>query len=234
MLNEDLRDKLSMFDGLHLGTLGFFVVIISLLFIFRKKINNERFEKTFRILMGLFLLIFETSYHIWVLSRRSYSIDMIPLTGFCAMTNLLTIYALLSNKTKLFNYIIYYALTGALLSLVFIDLTYAIPHFRYFHYFFVHFGFLLSSLYYYATGHLEFNNKNLLKGSLCVFVYSLVVLVFDIILDKNWFYLIENPLKEISDSLGAPWYTILWIITIMVVTYLWYLLLKAFQKNKTN
>lgn len=236
MFNEDLNNKLQMFDSLHLGTLTLFVIIVVLLFVFRNKFKSEKFENNFRIILGIYLLVFESTFHIWTISRSAYSIDMIPLTGFCAMTNLLTAYALLSNKTKLFNYIIYFALTGALLSLIFVDTTYVFPHFRFLHYFSVHFGFLLASLYYFAINKIEVNLKNLMKASTVLFIYSLVVLVFDIILDKNWFYLIENPLKEISDVLGSPWYTILWILTITIVTYLWYLLLKCLNKklNKQN
>lgn len=234
MFNEDLNHKLEMFDGLHLGTLLLFLIIIVLFYIFREKIKNPRFEKVFRISLGSFLLVFEASYHIWVLSRDYYGLDMIPLTGFCALTNLFTALSLLTGKHKYFNYLIYYALTGALLSLVFIDTEYVFPHFRYFHYFFVHFGFLLASLYYYFINKIEFTKKNIHRASSSLFAYSMVVLIFDIILEKNWFYMLQNPVKEISDGLGAPWYTILWVLSITVVTYLWYLLLGWFKRVKIN
>ena len=73
--------------------------------------------------------------------------------------------------------------------------------------------------------------SSLIKSALFVLIHSLIILVFDLILDKNWFYLIKNPLEDISDSLGLPWYTILWILTIMFFTYLWYLLLKQLKKR---
>src|SRR5690606_8618854 len=145
-----------------------------------------------------------------------------------------TALTLLSGKTKYFSYLIYFALTGAFFSLIFIDTKYAIPHFRYFHYFFVHFGFLLSSLYYFFINKIEINTKILFKAASILFCYSIVVLVFDIILDKNWFYLIENPVKEISDAIGRPWYTILWILTITFMIYLWYLLLSIIKKRKLD
>jgi len=234
MLNEQLNNKLSMFGSLHLTTLAVFILVIFVFYFNREKIKNEKFEKIFRITMGVFLLTFESLYHIWVLSRSAYTIDMIPLTGFCALTNLLTAITLLSGKTKFFNYLIYYALTGALFSLVFVDTTYGIPHFRYFHYFFVHFGFLLSSLYYFFINKIEINLKNMIKASSVLFVYTIVVLIFDIVLNKNWFYLIESPVKEISDAFGTPWYTILWILTIIIITCLWYLLFDFLKRKKIN
>jgi len=231
MFNEDLNHKLAMFDTVHLTTLAIFAIIIACFYLFRGKIKNDKFEKIFRITMGIFLLLMEGSYHIWLITRSSYSINMIPFTGFCATTHLFTVIALLTNKTKMFNYIIYYALTGALLSIIFVDTSFTIPHFRFFHYFLVHFGFLIVSLYYFFTNRLEISKKYLIKSALFVLIHSLIILVFDLILDKNWFYLIKNPLEDISDSLGLPWYTILWILTIMFFTYLWYLLLKQLKKR---
>lgn len=229
MFNENLNNKLEMFDLVHILTLVVFVLIIILFFVFRKKISNDKFAKVFRIALGAFLLVFESSFHIWVLTRGGYGAGMIPLVGFCATVNLLTIIALLFNKIKMFNYLIYYALTGALFSLVFVDTSFTIPHFRFFHYFLVHFGFLLASLYYYFTKKIEVNWRNFLTAVIMLFVYNLVILALDLIFKQNWFYLIENPIPEISNALGAPLYTILWIITILGLLFLWFLILGGFK-----
>lgn len=220
-----------MFDLTHILTLCFFAIVTLLVFLFKDKIKNKKFEKVFRISLGIFLLALESSFHIWILSRGSYSLSMIPLTGFCALTNLLTILTLLFNKPKYFNYLIYYALTGTLFSLVFVDITYGFGHFRYFHYFFVHYGFLLGSLYYFFTGKLDITFKNFTRALLALTIYTIIVFIFDLILDQNWFYMLENPVKEISDALGYPVYPILWSLTIILLTYLWYLLLNLFSKK---
>lgn len=230
MFNEALNNQLEMFDSVHLTVLVIFTIIIILTFVFRNKLKSERSEKIFRISMGIFLLLTEVSYHIWIITKSAYQIDMLPLTGFCATTHLITVIALLTNKTKLFDYLIYYALTGAILSLVFVDTTFTFPHFRFLHYFFVHFGFLYASLYYYFTNRVDINIKKLHLSVLVVFIHALIILVFDLLLKRNWFYLIANPLKEISDALGLPWYTILWLLTIFALTYGWYGLLKLGKK----
>ena len=230
MFNEQLNHQLSMFDSLHLATLCCLVIMTVLLFIFRNRFKSPKYERIFRISLGSFLLFMELSNHLWIISKQEYSLDMLPFTGFCAMTNMLTILALLFNKTKFFNYLIYYAITGSLLSLIFVDTEYGIPHFRYFHYFFVHYGFLVASLFYLFTNTLTINYRNMIKAAVVVFGYSLIILIFDVLLHKNWFYLLENPLKDISDGLGSPWYTILWIFTIIVATHLWYVLLRGFKR----
>jgi hypothetical integral membrane protein (TIGR02206 family) len=220
-----------MFDMLHLITL--LVLIIIFLFIRWKKdfFVKPKNDLIFRFTLGFTLLVFESGFHIWVFVTGGYSYHMIPLTGFCAMTNVLTIYALLFNKIKLFDYLIYYALTGSLFALVFVDTTYGIPHFRYFHYFIVHYGFLLTSLYYFITDRIQVNRKNYLTASSILLGYTLIVLVVDLFLEENWFYLFESPVKEISDFFGQPLYTILWIVFIILLTGFWYLLLKAIRKH---
>ena len=157
---------------------------------------------------------------------------MLPLTGFCALTNVLTIYALLFHREKLFGYLIYYALTGSMFALIFVDTSYGIPHFRYFHYFIVHFGFLLASLYYLFTQRIQVTKKNFLIAVKMLIIYTLLVLIADSLLNENWFYLFESPVKEISDFFGYPLYTILWMIAIFILTTIWYVILRFLDKRK--
>ena len=232
MFNENLYNQLEMFGVVHLLTLAVFIVIIVTLYLVRAKISGPKFEKSFRLSLGTFLLVFESSYHLWILSRGSYNVGMIPLLGFCAFVNLLTIIALLANKPKIFNYLIYYSIIGAFFSLIFIDTTWTIPHFRYFHYFFVHFGFLLAALYYYFTKKLTISFSNFKKATVILFVYNAFILVLDLIFQENWFYLLENPVSAISDALGAPFYTILWILFITLFMVFLYFLLRGFRVKK--
>ncbi|MDX9690917.1 MAG: TIGR02206 family membrane protein [Acholeplasmataceae bacterium] len=234
MFNEVYNYQMSMFNLLHLLTLLGLLIIFIVVYRYKDTLIQPKYDKIFRHIIGYALLFFETGYHLWVLSRGTYQIDMIPLTGFCAMTNLLTVYALLFNKHKLFNYIIYYAFTGALFALIFVDTTYGFPHFRYFHYFIVHYGFLLASLYYFVTKRIELNIKNLFIASITLFLYTILVLMVNIVMDKNWFYLFESPVKEISDAFGRPWYTVLWILAIIILTSIWYLIMKFVQNRQRD
>lgn len=226
MLNKDLNGKLEMFNLMHIITLVVLLTIMLLFYFYREKISNDKFEKRFRISIGLFLIIFETLFHIWRYTNGEYSRSMIPLTGFCATTNLTTAILLLTNKTKYFKYVIYYALTGATFSLIFVNTAYGFPHFRYFHYFLNHFGFLMASLYYYFTNKIEVSKKSFINASLILFGYTVFILILDLLLNENWFFLFENPVIEISNFFGKPWYTILWMMFNVLLNYFWFLLIK--------
>lgn len=232
MFNERFNNQLSMFDLLHLSTLFILIIIFIIIYLYKDKLSSPKNEKTFRYTLGFLLLSFELGYHIWVAMSGTYTIEMIPLTGFCAMTNVLTIYALLFNKTKLFNYIIYFALTGAMFALLFVDTSYSPPHFRYFHYFIVHYGFLLASLYYFVTNRIEIKLAYYIKASIALFSYTIFILIVNFILNENWFYLFESPVKEISDAFGSPWYTIFWIVSIIILIMIWYRLLRLIKRKR--
>lgn len=232
MFNEKYNNQLSMFDLQHLLTLLVMLVIVVLIFMFKNRFTgNRRNDKIFRYSLASFLLVFEVVFHIWTLVNKQYTIDMLPLIGFCAMCNVLTIYYLFTDNRKVANLTIYYACDGAFFSLVFVDISYGIPHFRYFHYFYVHFGFLLAGLYYYATNKLTLSSKNINRASLYLILYTLVLLVLDFVFDKNWFYLKQSPVVEISDFFGKL-YTPLWIVTIALLLRGWYYLLKVFERKK--
>lgn len=232
MFNERFNHQLSMFNLLHISTLIILILIFMIIYLNKEKLSLPKNDKLFRYTLGCLLLVFELGYHIWVAISGTYTIDMIPLTGFCAMTNVLTIYALLCHKTKLFNYIIYFALTGAVFALLFVDIAHGPPHFRYFHYFIVHYGFLLASLYYFVTNRIDIKLMYYVKASILLFSYTIMILMVNSILNENWFYLFESPVKDISDAFGSPWYTILWIISIIILVYIWYVMLYVISNRK--
>jgi len=234
MFNESYNNSLEMFGGLHVLTLFFLLIVTIAVYQFRNVISKPKNQKIFLISLGLFLLVFESGFHLWTFFMNEYSYTMIPLTGFCAMTNLLTIFALLANKKRMFNIIVYYAFTGSLFALLFVDTTYGIPHFRYFHYFIVHYGFLLASLYFLFTKQLAITRKNLNLSTLILVVYTFVVFIFNLILKENWFYLFESPVKEISDFFGLPLYSVLWVITIFLLMNIWYYMITSICKFKLH
>ena len=206
-----------MFDLTHLIALGIMVVIVVLLSLFKDKFKEKTPDMIFRYTLGSLLFIFETGFHIWVISRGEYTVDMIPLTGVCAITNILTIIGLFSNNSKLMSISFYWAHIGAFFSLLFVDVTYVPPHFRFFHYFIVHFGFLLGNIYFYLVDKIHLKRKYINLSCLIILGLTLALLPINIMFDKNFYYLLESPVKEVSDLFGLPLYTILWIITIALM-----------------
>lgn len=222
MFNEKYNNTLSMFGLQHIITI---VIIIGILagaiYLARKFREDNTKDKIFRYTLGSFLLVSEITYHIWTILNGGYSLNMIPFTGFCAFVNVLTIYYLFTNNKKVANMVAYYSTTGMIFSVIFIDMNYGFPHFRYFHYFLVHFGFFVATIYYLFSGKLTITRKNANLASILLFSYTLFMWVFDLTLGFNWFYLNESPVREISDFFGKYLYPVLWMAFIAGLVNLW-------------
>ncbi|MFH0767910.1 MAG: hypothetical protein V1920_07435 [Bacillota bacterium] len=96
-------------------------------------------------------------------------------------------------------------------------MQYAFPHFRYIHYFGNHGLFLVANLYFLIVVKYRFTYKNLLKSSLIIFIYTLIIYPINFLLDTNHLFLRELPIEV------APMYSFLgsyWIIGFMFSIFL--------------
>lgn len=236
MFDEKYNNDLSIFNTQHLITLIVLYTILILFIIFKDYFKNPKREKIFRYTLASLMVLAEGGFHIWTLNNGGYGWDMIPFTGFCATTNLLTVIALYSDNRKLASISIYYSIVGSFFALFFVDITYGFPHFRYFSFFIVHFGFLLANIHFYIQDKLYINKKYLKLTMILMASQSIVLIILDLLFTKNWFYFIESPVKEVSDLFGQPLYGILWFITIGLMDMGIYLLLKFLRKpvNENN
>lgn len=124
-----------------------------------------------------------------------------------------TSFTLWTNNERTFKIIFPWAISGALLSLIIADLGYGFPHFRFIHYFGNHGLFLLGNLYLLMVSKFKFTYQDLLKSSLILLIYSIVIYPLNFILDSNHLFLREIP-QEV-----APLYGFLgsfWVIGFMV------------------
>lgn len=100
------------------------------------------------------------------------------------------------------------------------------PHFRFFHYFLVHFGLALGGLYFVITGKIRPTRKGVNRSCLILLVYSLVIFALDTVFDKNWLYMRTPAISGLPDFLSGPLYTVLWMLLIAGMINLWYGILK--------
>lgn len=201
---------------------------------FRRRFASPKADKAFRFALGSLLLIFETVFHIWTAVSGGYSWDMFPPFGLCAITNLLTIIALFTDHRRIVEVTLYWGLCGAFFSIIFVDITYMPPHFRFFHYFLVHFGFALGGLYFVMTGKIRPTRKGVNRSCMILLVHSLLIYTLDIVFDKNWLYMKAPAISGLPEFLSGPLYTILWMLLIAGMINLWYGILKLSNQLGTR
>lgn len=197
--------------------------------------ENSKADKRIRITIAISLIVFEVTYYYYFLVMEKYrELDIIPFTVFCAMTNILTVYYLLTNNKKMANIVFYYGLTGSVLAILFVNITSVPPHFRFMHYFYNHFMFMLVAIYGFVIGRVKIERKVFNKAVKYLVIYALLLLVVNYSLDQNFFYFKESPLKGISDFLGPVLYPICWMAAIYLLLNIRYFLFKYLSKFKKD
>jgi uncharacterized membrane protein YwaF len=195
----------------HLLGILFFIILIVLMVIFRNKIG-PRMDLIFRRKVAILMVLFEWIFYIWSLSRGGFQTSLLPF-GVCAISMYVTAYTLF--------------------SLVVADQTYNFPHFRYIHYFGNHGLFLLGNLYLLIVLKLKFTYKDLLKSSLYLFIYAVIMYPINFLLDSNHLFLREIPAEvaPMYQFLGNLW-VIGFVISIFMLFNLIYLPIYLIHRYK--
>jgi hypothetical integral membrane protein (TIGR02206 family) len=215
----------------HLLGILFFIILIVLMVIFRNKIG-PRMDLIFRRKVAILMVLFEWIFYIWSLSRGGFQTSLLPF-GVCAISMYVTAYTLWTKNEKAFRFIFPWAVAGALISLVVADQTYNFPHFRYIHYFGNHGLFLLGNLYLLIVLKLKFTYKDLLKSSLYLFIYAVIMYPINFLLDSNHLFLREIPAEvaPMYQFLGNLW-VIGFVISIFMLFNLIYLPIYLIHRYK--
>lgn len=237
MFNPALREPFEMFSVTHFIVLAVSLLLIALLLLSRKFLKNPKHQKIFRLTLGISLVVMEATYKIWVITESGFVFkDVIPL-GLCALTARLTMIALIFNLDKLSRLILPWAFVGAVLSLIVVEVDFAFPHFRFFHYFYVHLGFLIGNLYFLITSDNKLKYKDILNSTYVLSIVSVFILIFNFIFISNHMFL--NRLPDAFDFLNdlLPWYVntlglVAIIFLLFNLFYGIYLIFGHFNKNR--
>jgi len=194
------------FMGLaHFGALLFVVLSIILIFIFKNKIAS-RTDLIIRRTAAVLMVLMEWTFYAWSLRDGFFQTGLLPF-GVCAVSMYVTSYALWTKNEKVFQLIFPWAVAGALISLTVADLSYTFPHFRFFHYFGNHSLFLLGNIYMLVVLKFKFTYKHLLKSTLYLLIYAIIMYPVNYLLDSNHLFLREVPheVEPMYSFLGSFW-----------------------------
>jgi len=219
------------FSLAHLFGILFFVALIIIMIVFKGKIN-EKLDLILRRIVAITMVSLELTFYIWSLSRGGFQTSLLPF-GVCAISMYVTAFTLWTRNEKTFKFIFPWAIAGAMISLVVADQSYNFPHFRYIHYFGNHGLFLVANLYLLIVLKFKFTYRDLLRSSLFLFIYALVMYPLNFLLDSNHLFLREIP-AEVAPMyafLGNLW-VLGFVLSIFILFHLIYLPIHI--KDKIN
>lgn len=229
-----MEPSFEMFSMAHLSSVMMLLFLIFLLFLTKKKWPLERITiKPIERFFALSLLIMEVLYHVWLfqVERWNWS-NSLPLE-LCSISLVLTIVLLWTGNKHIYDFVFFAGIGGALQAVATPVLDISYPHFRYFHFFYTHFGIIITALYFtWVKGYFP-TFRGIIKTMVALNLMLPCIFVINILLQGNYMFLRKKPTSgSLLDFLGPyPWYLFsLEIAAFLVFVCLWILFRKREKK----
>lgn len=239
--SDELGIEMTFFGPWHLIQIFITALIIFLIVRYKDQIRESKHEKTIRYTMGTALLLFEISLQLWNIYNGHWTIIKAVPLGVCAINAWVAIYLAFSKNEKVFNIIYFWGL-GAILSVLFPDISFGPDRYRYYMFFYSHMMFLWIYMYLifvhgYRPGLKHFRNSAILLFGVAVGI----ALPLSYIFDHNFMFMYNaggTPL-EILEPLGPVIYvigTVFAIFLVMAIYYspIYFFVIRKEQKSDIN
>lgn len=219
----DPEEQFYMWDIAHLITILVIIILISLLFIYRKPLFPYR--KKIRITVGLSLIMSRISLDVWYMATGQWSTKSSLPLELCSIASIACAIMLLTKNRSLFEIFYFIALGGAMQAIITPDLHFPFPQYRFLQFFIDHFLLMIAPLIMIWLYSFTITLRSVIKSFFTLNIIALIVYGFNIALSANYMFLRYKPSAgSLLDFLGPyPYYILsLEIVTlcIFVVLYL--------------
>ncbi|AOV07724.1 TIGR02206 family membrane protein [Sporosarcina ureilytica] len=197
-----------------------FSVLLVLLFSKRGAINRQH-EQWFQRIFALSLLATEWLYYVWMTITANWNVSHSLPLELCSISLYVAIVLLWTNHRKLYPFVFFAGVGGALQAIVTPDLELGFPHFRFFHFFYTHGGIILTAFFFtWIKGHRP-TLKGIIQTIIAINAIAVLVYLINIIVNGNYMFLKIKPKNgSLLDYLGSyPWY-LLSLEGIALITFL--------------
>lgn len=191
----DFSKAATMFSIHHLIYVLSAVLTVFLIVKFGHYIKESKHEKTIKKVVIGALIFLEIIYHIhnWTYPRLS-----IPL-HICSFAVMMSIYMLMTDSKKTFEYLFFFGTVGGFMALVFPNSWgYTYLNFRYYHFFILHNILIAIPLYYYTVYGYRITYKTLIKVFKTVLIMGIFIHLINLTflhygIDSNYWFITYVP-----------------------------------------
>lgn len=213
----------TLFDNIHLITLGSIVFIILLIFFSRNKLS-EKNKENLGDTMAAILVLNEISWHLWNYFHNEWTLQtMLPL-HVCSILVWLSAWMLIKKSYLIYEFAYLLGIGSALQALLTPDLgIYGFPHYRFFQTFISHGFIIIAAIYMTVAEEMRPTWKSILRVFLITNLYMVAVYFINNTIGSNYLYLNHKPpTASILDMLPAwPIYLLymeaLGLVTVLVL-----------------
>jgi len=195
LFDERYARDFQLFGWLHILILLLGAGSLVGLYYLRGQLRRPIVGTIFRYAVAVALIVGESTYQVWIARRNGFHWEEFAPLGLCGMMVWITAVSLVLDLKQVIKVVLPWAFVGASLSFVVVNMgtSYTFPHFRFFHYFGIHWLFLVGNLSYLFAGRFAYNYKDLLRSTLWLSGVSFCVLLIDLATGQNFMFLREWP-----------------------------------------
>lgn len=218
-----------LFGWLHILVLVAAAGSLVALYYLRDRLKSPAAGRIFRFTVASLIVVLETIYQVWIATLHGLQwAEVVPL-GLCAMMEWITVIALLFDLQGVIKVVLPWAFVGSTLSFIVVNMGatgFVPPHFRFFHYFGIHWLFLVGNLFYLFTGRFSYTYRDLLRSTAWLAGVSAVILAIDFAVDQNFMFLRDWPeeMAFFKPYLPFPLNTLLLMVGAFLLFNLFYLI----------
>ena len=212
-----------MFSSAHSLAIALTFFFLFLLYFLKNKWTNVTARKS-ELIFAISLMIMDVLYHIWLIDTGRWSVrHSLPLE-LCSISLLVAILLLLSGNKHLYDFVFFAGIAGALQAIVTPVLDVNFPHFRFFHFFYTHFGIIATALYFTWVKGYRPSIHGIMKTMVALNLLLPIILFANKLFDANYMFLRKKPVNgSLLDFLGPyPWYIVsLELVAFVIFILLW-------------
>jgi hypothetical integral membrane protein (TIGR02206 family) len=222
----DGTDTFTLFSFTHWATLFVLLLMIILIYLFRKKLRKANSNLFTRLVLAMIMVGSEISLHIWLWRIDEWVIQYSLPFHLSSISILLSALLAVTKSYSLFEFTYFAGVGSAIQAMITPDISaYTFPHFRYVHFFISHGGVVVVNLYIIFVERYKPTLRSLWKAFLYLNIYTVFIFILNYTIKGNYMYISEKPVNpSILDYLGPwPYYLIpLEVITLFTFFILYF------------
>lgn len=201
----------------------YLVLLIALLYSYKKITAKPYLGSTFRWSLAGFLLFLEITYQTWMIVndmwRPSHSLPL----QICSLAFILAIIALVTLNKNVIIFTFFIGFIPAGLTIITPELNFDFPHYRFWHFFLHHIVLSCVSLYLVLAHKVAITFKSTLAAFGILLLYAFVIgVVINPMFGGNYLFLSDSPENEtLINFLGSG---VIYIVNLVIVGFIVFLL----------
>lgn len=214
MFNPIYEQTFQAFSPSHLWTLFVILFFMVLIVVFRKVLQQPKWQNFLRYFLGVLILLQEIGLHVFRIAVDEWTLQTSLPFHLCGFAVLALTYILFFKKKKLFINTFIIMAIGAVMALATpsIEHNYGFPHIRYFLYFGSH-GLILINIFFILfvmDYQKDITYKHVWNNYFALLVLGGIALLFNFLANANYMYLSRKPAADTAFNLFGeyPWYLV--------------------------